>query len=226
MSLFGKSTLGLTYSLVFSEALLAPAIPSLAARAGWYLLAARQGALRCVRIHPGGRHREEDGRVRRLTTVFQTSTISSGMFITAMAANPLSVNLAASITGITITWAQWAIGAALPGLICLIATPLILYVLYPPEVKDSPEAPTKAKEELEKLGPMTGDEKIMAAALSLTVGLWVFGSSSASAPSPPRSTARPFSSSPALSLGRSASPKVRRGIPSCGSLPSSRWLAI
>ena len=28
VSLFGKSTLGLTYSLVFSEALLAPAIPS------------------------------------------------------------------------------------------------------------------------------------------------------------------------------------------------------
>ena len=48
--------------------------------------------------------------------------------------------------------------------------------MYPPEVKDSPEAPTKAKEELEKLGPMTSDEKIMAAALSLTVGLWVFGS--------------------------------------------------
>ena len=32
--LFGKTTLGLTYSLVFSEALLAPAIPSVAARGG------------------------------------------------------------------------------------------------------------------------------------------------------------------------------------------------
>jgi anion transporter len=54
--------------------------------------------------------------------------------------------------------------------------PLILYVLYPPEVKDSPEAPLKAKEELAKLGPMTGDEKIMAGALSVTVALWIFGS--------------------------------------------------
>ena len=34
VSLFGKTTLGLTYSLVFAEALLAPAIPSVAARAG------------------------------------------------------------------------------------------------------------------------------------------------------------------------------------------------
>lgn len=31
---FGKTTLGLTYSLVFAEALLSPAIPSVAARAG------------------------------------------------------------------------------------------------------------------------------------------------------------------------------------------------
>ena len=43
-------------------------------------------------------------------------------------------------------------------------------------MKDSPEAPVKAKEELEKLGPMTSDEKIMAAALSVTVALWIFGS--------------------------------------------------
>lgn len=34
VSAFGKTTLGLTYSLVFGEALLSPAIPSVAARAG------------------------------------------------------------------------------------------------------------------------------------------------------------------------------------------------
>jgi di/tricarboxylate transporter len=34
VSIFGKTSLGLTYSLVFAEALLSPAIPSVAARAG------------------------------------------------------------------------------------------------------------------------------------------------------------------------------------------------
>ena len=38
MALFGKTTLGLTYSLVAAEALLAPAIPSVAARAGGLFL--------------------------------------------------------------------------------------------------------------------------------------------------------------------------------------------
>ena len=175
VSLFGKSTLGLTYSLVFSEALLAPAIPSLAARAGGIFLPLTKAlCVACGSEPEKGTEKKMGAYV--MTTVFQTSTVTSGMFITAMAANPLSVNLAAATIGQTITWGQWALAASVPGLICLVAVPLILYVLYPPEVKDSPEAPVKAKEELEKLGPMTSDEKIMAAALSVTVALWIFGS--------------------------------------------------
>jgi hypothetical protein len=32
-----------------------------------------------------------------------------------------------------------------PGLVCLVAVPLILYVIFPPEVKDTPDAPAKAR---------------------------------------------------------------------------------
>ena len=32
-----------------------------------------------------------------------------------------------------------------PGIICLVSVPLILYVIYPPEVKDTPDAPAKAR---------------------------------------------------------------------------------
>ena len=30
-------------------------------------------------------------------------------------------------------------------MICLLSVPLILYVIYPPEVKDTPDAPAKAR---------------------------------------------------------------------------------
>ena len=174
VSAFGKSTLGLTYSLVFSEALLAPAIPSLAARAGGIFLPLAKAL--CVACGS----KPDDGTARKMgsyvmVTLFQTSCITSGMFITAMAANPLSVNLAKEAIGHTITWGEWALAASVPGLICLLLVPAVLYVAYPPLLKDSPEAPAKAKEELAKLGPMSGDEKIMAGALLLTVGLWIGG---------------------------------------------------
>ena len=111
VSLFGASTLGLTYSLVFSEALLAPAIPSLAARAGGIFLPLAKALCVACGSDPANKTEKKMGSYV-MTTVFQTSTITSGMFITAMAANPLSVNLAAAVTGITITWGQWAL--ALP----------------------------------------------------------------------------------------------------------------
>jgi di/tricarboxylate transporter len=66
-----------------------------------------------------------------MKTCFQTTTVSSAMFITAMAANPLAVNLAAA-EGINISWGLWAMAGLVPGLICLATVPLILYALYPP----------------------------------------------------------------------------------------------
>jgi hypothetical protein len=58
VSAFGKTTLGLTYSLVFGEALLSPAIPSVAARAGgifFPLAKARAGLWRTGALGDGGR---------------------------------------------------------------------------------------------------------------------------------------------------------------------------
>lgn len=170
---FGKTTLGLTYSLVLGEAVLSPAIPSVAARAGGiFFPLAKALCLACGSDPDKGTAKKMGAYVMK--TCFQTTTISSAMFITAMAANPLAVNLAAA-EGINISWGLWALAGIVPGLICLLTVPLILYALYPPETKDTPDAPAAAKKELEKLGPMSRDEKITAAAFLITVGLWIGG---------------------------------------------------
>uniref|UniRef100_A0A7S0VAM7 Uncharacterized protein n=1 Tax=Polytomella parva TaxID=51329 RepID=A0A7S0VAM7_9CHLO len=172
---FGKTTLGLTYSLVAAEALLSPAIPSVAARAGgiFYPLA-KALCLACGSDPEKGTAKKMGAYV--MTTCFQTTTVSSAMFITAMAANPLAVNLA-SAAGVNLTWGSWALAGLVPGLVCLVLVPLILYVLYPPEVKDTPDAPGLARKELEKLGPLSLNEKITAIAFAITVALWIFGGS-------------------------------------------------
>jgi anion transporter len=175
VKLFGKTSLGLGYSLVFAEALLAPAIPSVSARAGGIFLP----LVKALCLACGSK--ADDGTNRKLgswlmLTCFQTSVITSAMFLTAMAANPLSVNLAMGAIGQAITWTDWAVAAFVPGLVSLLVIPALLYVVYPPEVKSSPDAPRLAQENLEKMGPMTKNEKIMAVTLVATVGLWIFGS--------------------------------------------------
>ncbi|XP_009411283.2 dicarboxylate transporter 1, chloroplastic-like [Musa acuminata AAA Group] len=174
VSLFGSSSLGLGYSLVFSEALLAPAIPSVSARAGGIFLPLVKALCTACGSNVG------DGTENRLgswlmLTCFQTSVISSSMFLTAMAANPLSANLTQNTINQTIGWTDWAVAAFVPGLVSLVVVPLLLYLIYPPTVKSSPDAPKLAREKLQKMGPMTKNEIIMTGTLLLTVGLWVFG---------------------------------------------------
>ena len=170
---FGSSTLGLTYSLVAAEALLAPAIPSLAARAGGITFPlARALCVACGSDPKDG----TEGKLGSylMLTCFQCTCVTSAMFITAMAANPLVVNLASAL-GYEMSWGLWALGGIVPGLVCLAVVPAILYALYPPEVKATPDAPGIARAEIEKLGPLSRDEKITAGALGLTVFLWVAG---------------------------------------------------
>ncbi|KAF2571857.1 hypothetical protein F2Q70_00006239 [Brassica cretica] len=174
--LFGSSSLGLGYSLVFSEALLAPAIPSVSARAGGIFLPLVKSLCVACGSNVG------DGTEHRLgawlmLTCFQTSVISSSMFLTAMAANPLSANLAFNTIKQTIGWTDWAKAAIVPGIVSLIVVPFLLYLIYPPTVKSSPDAPKLAQEKLDKMGPMSKNELIMAATLFLTVSLPLSASS-------------------------------------------------
>ncbi|XP_028757153.1 dicarboxylate transporter 1, chloroplastic-like [Neltuma alba] len=168
VSLAGSSSLGLGYSLVFSEALLAPAIPSVSARAGGIILPLVKSLCSACGSNVG------DGTEDRLGswltfTCFQTSVISSAMFLTAMAANPLCATLTFNAIKTTIGWGDWAKAALVPGVVSLILVPLILYVIYPPTVKNSPDAPRLARDKLRQMGPMARNEKIMAATLLLTV---------------------------------------------------------
>ncbi|XP_051141786.1 dicarboxylate transporter 1, chloroplastic-like [Andrographis paniculata] len=175
VNLFGSSSLGLGYSLVFSEALLAPAIPSVSARAGGIFLPLMKSLCAACGSNVGDGTEKNLGAWLSLTC-FQTSVISSSMFLTGMAANPLAANLTASTINMTIGWMDWAKAAIVPGLISLTLVPFILYLIYPPAIKSSPDAPKLARENLEKMGPMSKNEAIMAGTLLLTVGLWVFGS--------------------------------------------------
>ncbi|WP_142828388.1 anion permease [Planococcus soli] len=172
--MFGKKTLGLSYSMLFSDLVLAPAMPSNTARAGGIIFPIIRS------LSETYDSRVEDGTERRvgafLTKVsFQGDMITSAMFVTAMAANSLAVQIAQDITGVTITWGGWALAALVPGLISLILIPLVIYKLYPPELKETPEATAIATQKLKEMGPLKREEKYMIGVFVLLLVLWIFG---------------------------------------------------
>jgi divalent anion:Na+ symporter, DASS family len=173
VSFLGKRTLGLGYGIVLTELFIAPVIPSNSARAGGIMFP----ILRSIAESMGSR--PEDGTERKmgayLTQVcFQGNLITSAMFLTAMAANPLAQEAAAK-QGIEITWLSWALAASVPGLLALILIPLILYWIYPPEIKHLPQAVSMAHDKLAAMGPMKPKEWVMLGIFMVMLFLWMFG---------------------------------------------------
>ncbi|XP_057430259.1 dicarboxylate transporter 2.1, chloroplastic-like [Lotus japonicus] len=171
----GKSTLGLSYGLTFSEVLIAPAMPSTTARAGGVFLPIIKSLSLSAGSEPNSPTSKRLGAFL-VQNQFQSAGNSSALFLTAAAQNLLCMKLAEEL-GVIVSnpWVTWFKAASLPAFVCLLATPLILYKIYPPELKDTPEAPALAAKKLESMGPVTQNEWIMVATMLLAVSLWIFG---------------------------------------------------
>lgn len=175
VKLFGKKTLGLAYSLVGVDLILAPATPSNTARAGGIMFPIIKSLSESFGSSP------RDGSERKMGaflifTEFQGNLITSAMFLTAMAGNPIAQSLAEKTAHVQITWMNWFVAAIIPGLISLIVVPFIIYKLYPPTVKETPNAKKWATEQLEKMGHMSIAEKLMVGVFIIALALWVLGS--------------------------------------------------
>ncbi|XP_061365440.1 dicarboxylate transporter 2.1, chloroplastic [Gastrolobium bilobum] len=171
----GKSTLGLSYGLSFSEVLIAPAMPSTTARAGGVFLPIINSLSLSAGSEPGKPTAKRLGAFL-VQNQFQSAGNSSALFLTAAAQNLLCLKLAEEL-GVVVSnpWVTWFKAASLPALVCLLVTPLILYKLYPPEIKDTPDAPALAAKKLESMGPVTQNEWVMVVTMLLAVSLWIFG---------------------------------------------------
>jgi L-tartrate/succinate antiporter len=97
------------------------------------------------------------------------------MFSTAMTANLLALDLIKKTVNVEISWSQWFFGFLPVGIVLLLATPLLAYKIYPPEIKTSKEVPPWAAQELARLGKVGAKEITMAGIVIVALVLWIFG---------------------------------------------------
>ncbi len=173
VSLMGKRTLGLSYGLLLSETILAPAIPSVTARSGGVIFPIAQGLAKSFGSEP---HLGTERRIGSflMMVAYQGSTITSAMFLTAMAANPFLAGLAAD-AGYSLTWGTWALAGLVPGLISLAVMPCVVYKLYAPAIKETPHAAEIARHKLDEMGKFELKEWLMFGVFLLLLILWIFG---------------------------------------------------
>ena len=173
ISLFGKKTLGIGYSLALSELILAPVTPSNTARGGGIIHPVMKAIASSYDSDPEKGTQNRMGKYLALVN-YHSNPITSAMFITATAPNPLVVDIIAKATGndIHLSWGTWALAMLLPGLAAMALMPLAVYFLCPPEIKATPNAAQFAKDRLTEQGPMNRGEKIMLAIFALLLVLW------------------------------------------------------
>jgi len=170
VSVFGRSTLGLGYSIFLTDAMIAPAFPSNTARGGVLypiILSLAQSA---------GSMPDDAGKRRMggylMFCGLASLSVSSALWLTATSANPIGVSLAAQY-GVKIDFGTWFLAASVPALATILLLPLVLYRLFPPGVTDTPDAPAAARKELHTMGPLSRDEWIVAVAFAFMVTGWV-----------------------------------------------------
>ncbi|MFW0718648.1 anion permease [Pedobacter sp. N23S346] len=174
IKIFGKSPLGLAYGLNTADLILAPAIPSNTARAGGVIFP----IMKSIAVNMGSipEKAETHRKIGAFLTLssYNANMITSVMFLTATASNPMAQKFAHDL-GVTITWGSWAIAALVPGLVCFLLVPLFLYKVFPPELKETKEAPAIAAKQLKEMGPMSIKEWLMVATFIILLVLWIFG---------------------------------------------------
>lgn len=173
IALLGKKTVGVGYGLAVCELVLAPFTPSNTARAGGIIHPIMRSIANAFGSDPEKGTQSKIGTYLALVN-YHANPISSGMFLTATAPNPLVVDYVARATGgsFHLSWTTWAVCMLVPGLVCMALMPLVVYLMAPPEIRRTPDAVQFARGELDKMGRLHPKEKIMLATFGLLLLLW------------------------------------------------------
>lgn len=171
---FGHKTIGLAYALGLADLVLSPGIPSGAARTGGVLFPVVKGLATAYGSEPGP-SADRIGRFLMLSA-YQVHAVTCAMFLTAMVANPLIVELTRKTVGIEITWSGWALAASVPGAISLIVLPYAIFLMTQPTIRETPEAAALARSELARMGAVSREEWVVLGVFLLAFVLWITGS--------------------------------------------------
>ena len=170
----GRRTLGLGYAIALADLILAPFMPSSTARTGGTIYPIISNIPGLFGSRPHEPSRRKIGSYLMYTSL-ATTCVTSCIFLTGHASNLLAIGLIAETTHVTITWWDWLLGFAPIGLILFPLVPLLLYKIYPPEIRKSPDAARWAREELDKMGPMAAREWTMLLLALVALAIWIGG---------------------------------------------------
>jgi DASS family divalent anion:Na+ symporter len=164
----------LAYGLGLADLVLAPAVPSNTARGGGIIYPIMKSMSMSFGSMPDQPETHRKLGSYLTLSSYNANLIASSMFLTGTASNPMCQKFALNL-GIKISWISWATAAIVPGLVAFFVIPLVLYKIYPPELKKTGDAPQIAAQKLKEMGAITRNEWMMLLTFFILLFLWMTG---------------------------------------------------
>ncbi|MCL5951913.1 MAG: anion permease [Chloroflexi bacterium] len=171
----GGRTLGLGYAISIADLVISPGTPSNTARSGGTIFPVIRNIPALYQSEPNSPSARKIGSFI-MWTAFAATCVTSSMFITSLAPTAAALAIVKTTTKLDVNWIQYAQGFLPVGIVLFLLLPVLVYLIYPPEVKVSKEIPQWAGQELGKLGKVTTKELIMIGLVILALFLWIVGS--------------------------------------------------
>ncbi|OLY83178.1 putative malate transporter YflS [Smittium mucronatum] len=167
ISLTGSySIYGLGYAICMAELVLCPFIPSNSARGGGIVFPIVESTILSMKL---GTH---DPVAAFLTMVGgHSNMVSSSLFLTAMAGNPIISQKASDIFEIEFGFISWVSGCFLPGIVVMCMVPLVAGYVYKPQYDMEHLREEIATQKLQ-LGPISAKEWRLVFVLVSCLILW------------------------------------------------------
>lgn len=168
----GRRTLTLGYAISVADLIIAPFTPSNTARSAGTIYPVIRNLPGLYDSHPNDPSARKIGAYLMWVSISITC-ITSTMFLSALAPNLLAVALIQQQTELVIKWSDWFIAMLPVGVLLWLLTPLLVYWIYPPEIKRNDKVPEWAAQQLSKQGPLSLREGLLIVFVVLALILWV-----------------------------------------------------
>lgn len=171
MKCFGRTITGLSYSIILTELLVAPAMPSSTARTASIGLPLISSLTKYISKNSDVSERSIGSYLCLLYS--GCSAICSAAYATGMISNVLILE-AMEKANINITWIVWFKYAIVPCLLMLLALPFILKTICSPGIHNICALQAQAERQYQELGALTANEKYIIIIFSGMLLMWVF----------------------------------------------------
>ncbi|KAJ2487115.1 hypothetical protein EV174_000726 [Coemansia sp. RSA 2320] len=170
LSYMGQSVVGIGYAVCLAELALGPFIPSNTARGGGIIFPIVESVISSLGVDADAGENPTAGFLAMVAST--ANLLSSSLYITGMAGNPIVASKAASIFGIEFGFTDWLLGASLPVLLLIAILPPALHVVLRPRV-DFAQLSREIRRQHLEMGPVSPDELKLCGTLLVCLVLWV-----------------------------------------------------